>query len=436
MRRAIRREERATTFVEPSVRTATQWSPQLLRSVLTTADGGNLSRLADLCDNLLADDRIGADMSTRAASLFALPFDLEGGGQRIDNATAVDFEVLNPPEELTQLHVWGRLMGVGLAELVYPDAESETGRLVPSLRVWHPKHLRYARREQQWSVRVGHDGATTELIEPGNGKWILYTPYGATRPWARGLWRGLALWWLLKQYARDDWGAHSEHAARLFVENDNEFDSAENREQLARDIAQAGRGGVVVPPSNYTARLVESSASTSDLFAAQIDVANTAITIAIRGQNLATEVQGGSFAAAQVHQDVDTRRLEQDAGALSSCLVEQQLLPYVALNFGAGRLVPIPTWDTSPPEDEQARASVLSTVAAGAERFRALGAPLDLDWLAETFGLVFDEEEIRLAREARQAARERLIASNDEPGGDEGGDDASEPEDDSSSESP
>lgn len=400
--KARSRQDRAT-YVQPSVRTSVQWSPARIRAVLSSADGGYFDRLGELVDHLLADDRIKADLETRSAALQSLPFTLDEGADAGDDKSPMvealevgDWATLVPAEELQRLQSWALVQGFAVGELVYPDGVDEDGRMVPSLCVWHGSNVRFDIDARTWSVRVGTYGGTWQTIEPGDGKWVLYTPFGATRPWASGLWRGLALWWLLKCYARDDWGAAGENAARMFLSS-SDFSDGKARRQLASEIANMGRGGVAVLPDGFSPELVEQSASTLSLYEGQIGTANKGFTIAIRGQNLGTDVEGGSYAAAQAHLRVDGLRLAQDARTLGDCLRDQVLAVYVLINFGAGAVVPQPTWDTDKPEDHAQLAQTMATLGEAVERFRGAGVPLSLDFLADRFGLEFAEVEDQAA---------------------------------------
>src|SRR5262249_11255640 len=151
-----------------------------------------------------------------------------------------DWWTIFPEDELGQLLEWGWLLGVGLGELVPPSPIVAEERYVPHLKIWHPSALTWSWTERQWYVTV--DGGGKVKVAPGDGRWILYMPYGASRPWAYGLWRGMARLCLLKQYALDDWGLHSEvHGQPLRVGISPAGANPELRKDLANDLANIGR---------------------------------------------------------------------------------------------------------------------------------------------------------------------------------------------------
>ena len=95
--------------------------------------------------------------------------------------------------------------------------------------------------------------------------------------------------------------------------------------------------------------LLEAEAKTWEMFPKQIETANAELSILLVGQNLTSEVQGGSFAAAKIHQNVRDDLVRFDAEALATTLREQVLSWWAEFNFGDARLAPWPNWDTKPP---------------------------------------------------------------------------------------
>lgn len=74
-----------------------------------------------------------------------------------------------------------------------------------------------------------------------------------------------------------------------------------------------------------------------------IEHQNVEDAVAILGQNLSTEVKGGSFAAAKAHQLVRLDVLASDLAELAECITDQWLEPLVRYNFGTS--APVPYFD-------------------------------------------------------------------------------------------
>jgi phage gp29-like protein len=380
---------KVTTIAQPSVRVATTWTPALVKAAFMSAESGYMRQLSDLCDNMLADDRIGAVFETRIGGLLGLDinFEASGDGRRRGRAVKAlevgeDWWEAFPEPELQKFLTLGRLAGVSHAQLIPTEHE---GRFVPKLEVWHLKNTRYDWPSRQWFAKID-SGAREEPIEPGNGQWIVYTPYGEFRPWAHGLWRGLARWWLLKSFAQDDAGRRSEKSGTTVVNSQAESDD-ELRKEIANDMYEAARDAVIVMPQGFDAHLLESRETIAQNQGTIVDMANVAIAVSVLGQNLTTEVTGGSFAAAKVHSKVELARIRSDAETASTVLHDQALEWWAEFNFGDKKLAPWPIWATDPPTDQKDRATVLKTLGEALAGFRDLGLEMDLEQIETEFAV-------------------------------------------------
>lgn len=340
-------------YREQHGRYLSDWTNASLTTARLLADGGTLSYAAELVDELRADSRVAGVLPQRVNGLLGLEIEFEASGDGRRRGRAVraleadeDWWQIAPEHELADLQTWGLLLGVGLAELVWTT--NDLGRAIPRIKVWDPRWLRYEWQTRRWLLRTD-DAGEIEII-PGGGKWVVYTPYGSSRPWAKGLWRALARWWLLKSFALNDWARHGEmHGSPIRVGVAAEGSQAEDREAFAEDLASIGSDTSIVPPHGYELRLVEATAKTWEQFPKQIETANAELSILLVGQNLTSEVTGGSFAAAKIHENVRDDLVRFDAEALATCLNEQILKWWAEFNFGDARLAPWPSWDTAPP---------------------------------------------------------------------------------------
>lgn len=372
----------------------------MVRQAERQADAGELQLAAQLCEALFGDDRVSGVYSTRAAALLGLPLSFEESARgssaskaaRVEEIEA-DWWTICPEDELTQLIRWGRALGVGFGQLRW---ERTTTRIIPRLEVWHPSLLSWSDKLQTWQIELEKGKRTP--IEAAQGQWIIYTPYGRSRPWSLGLWRGISRWWLLKILARDDWSRHGEIAAKGIISSPPGT-TQEQRRELAEDLADAGGDAQIALPPGFDYKLVEISANTREIYQSQIDAANTAIAISTLGNNLSTEVQGGSFAAASSHAGVSLMHTRSDAETLSTCLREQILTWWASHNFGSPDLAPWPKWQTDPPEDLAQKATVLASVGTAIQALRGAGMPVDTRAIAEQYGIP-----LRQSQENRQAS--------------------------------
>lgn len=385
---------RDRTIAQPSQRVFNFWTPPLIKAAFTQAESGNIRLAAELCDNMLADDRINTVYETRIGGLLGLQLDFEasGDGRRKNKAVRAleadeDWWAAFPESELWPLLVWGRHFGISFGQL-HPTEHA--GRIVPRLEFWHPRNTRFDWGMRTWMARV--DGGANEVpIIPGDGQWIIYAPYGAYRPWASGLWRGLSRWWLLKSFAQDDSGRRSEKSGTVVVEADIDSNDPVHARQIRKDIAQdiqaAARDAVIVLQAGFKASLLDSKDTIAANQGAIVDMANSAIAIAVLGQNLTTEVKGGSYAAAAVHSKVEIQRIRSDGETASTMLHDQALEWWAEFNFGSKSLAPWPIWRTDPPTDQVAGATVLSALATALVALKNVGYTIDPEQIEDDFGV-------------------------------------------------
>lgn len=418
---------------EPPRASAIEWTPRLIKQAERMADSGSLRLAAQLCDQILADDRLsGCLREVRIRGLLGLPITFEPPQQDAKSPVdelAEDWWEMVPEDTLSEWMEWGIILGIGVGRVAsWERVEQPSGvRLLPhrddgsiGFDVIHPSALRYDHQQKAWFAKQ-RDGSEVR-VTPGDGTWIVYMPYGAKRPWARGAWRSLSRWWLLKSYAVDDWGRYSErHGQGVLVGTAQAETKKEHRDELAADLQDLGRETSIALPPGYDLKLIEAEANTWETFKAQVEMANTAITIRILGQNLSTEVSGGSYAAAAVHKAVAAAIIRADDETSATTLRSQLIWWWASFNFGDGKKAPWPKRDTTPPADTAALAKTLIDAADALQKWTALGAPVDKEAYARMFRLpVVDGQEWSPRVEQPDPAtslpiKQMRLASGDDP---------------------
>jgi phage gp29-like protein len=394
---APRPPKSASFAEEPPRASALEWNPRLIKQAERMADGGSMRLAAQLCDQILSDDRLSGGLrEVRIRGRDGRPVAFEppndDAASPVDQL-AEDWWEMAPEDTLSEWMEWGIILGIGVGRVAsWERVEQPSGvRLLPhrddgtvGFDVIHPSALRYDHEQKAWFAKQ-RAGAEVR-VTPGDGTWIVYMPYGAKRPWARGAWRSIARWWLLKSYAVDDWGRYSERNGQgLLVGVAPPETRKEHRDELAADLQDLGRETSIALPPGYDLKLIESEANTWETFKAQVEMANTAIAIRILGQNLSTEVSGGSYAAAEVHKAVAASIIRADDETSATTLRAQLIWWWTAFNFGDGRKAPWPKRDTTPPADTAALAKTLIDAADALQKWTALGAPVDNEAYARTF---------------------------------------------------
>lgn len=410
----------AKTYAAPSLRTYMIWSVNRLRAAERAADAGDFRLAGEFVDALMGDDRYGACLRTRTHALLGstVTFEPSGDGRKMGKAvraleTEEDWWAIAPTTRLSEVIQWG-LMLFALVETVWTV---RNGRDIPTIRFWHPSLTKKNIETGQWSVKT-RDG--WKEITLGDGKWSLFTPFGPERPWVYAYWRGLSRWFLLKQFAIDDWGGHSEKAAMrvaryVGLDGDSEGGSTKSaRSELAQDLYDAARDAAIVLPDGFDLKLVEATANTRDIYDAQITAANTAGAVAILGHNLTSEVGGaGSYAASKTGDVVrgDLRAFDDDV--VSSWAHDDLLSWYALFNFGSKDNAAWPTWNVAPPKDLKVEADTFTMLSKGLPVFERSG--VDVRALLERFGMPMLSPEAAAAQRAAAGPMPSTTTPNAEP---------------------
>lgn len=382
---------------EPTVRTFAVWTPALIRSAEISADAGNLRYAANLCDWLLTNPIVSSTLRTRIQALLGLDPTFERSGDKRRSGRAVkalevgeDWWEAYPESELAQMLTWGLLLGVApVHQAPWTAHEDHDGRVLPTFETWHPQHLRFDNSSHEWRIRVSRNGSlsdTEETLNPGDGEWVLHTPFGKNRPWAWGLWRCLADLVLLTEYGWQDWGKVSERAILLVLTclNPGSSDTIQGytqaaRKQLAADIYARGSEAVAALPVDIDLKAVQASVNAKEMQGALIEAAYKAIAIVIRGGNLSTDVsKGGSKAATETQADMgDGGNLRFDAQSLTTTIHDQSLTWWAQFNYGDRSLAPWPVYPVEEQEDLTAKAEVEEKAFATCDTAEKLGFDVD-----------------------------------------------------------
>jgi phage gp29-like protein/DNA-binding XRE family transcriptional regulator len=399
-------------------------SVQNVRAALSQMDNtGQFFNAALLLDAMYQDDRIVGTISARFDGLLSLPVTMrppegledDARANEIAEAAQRDFSRMADEAALRSLLKWGRGVGVGLASKTW-DTTGE--RWVPRIKVWHPRYIYWRWDTRTFHIITENDGAIDVRQGPDIPKaerdrnWLLYTPYGYGRDaWISSLIRSLAVPWLIRQWAYRDWARYCEvHGLPIRkVKMPAEW-SDEERQRALDEIGQLASESVVrciqrADGTGFDLTLEEAKANTWEGFDKLIGKTDVALSIAILGQNLTTEVKEGSKAAAQVHQRVRDDILRSDAETLATTIRDGLLKDWCAYNFGDPEFTPWPHWHVEPPEDKKVTAEGFKAVGEAITALRDAGVPLDAERFCDRLDVPIDEDgEFEDPREMQEPA--------------------------------
>lgn len=354
------------------------------------ADTGNLMELSDLVETIFTDDRVSGVLSTRTHGLLGLPMEFTGGSKEACEALQGtpdepgEWWSMHDESETAKLLRWGIMGGVGLAQRI------ELPRLIGQphryrLETWSPRWLQYYHHPVDgvhWKVMTEQG---LESIVPGDGQWIVFTPYGQRRPWAEGLWAAVVFPWLIKHFSQEDRANYSEvlgSPIRLGITGAGGTEG--QRGKFLSQMRNLGKSGSFVLPNGWDLKLIEATGKSYEIYDGAIKDANEAITIVLAGQVVTTEGTPG-FSNGNIHDAIKQDLIRFDGERLSACLRAQSLEQWAMWNYGSSRAAPWPKWDTAKPADTTEQAAGL----------KALGdAVTTLDAALKGHGLVVDVDKL------------------------------------------
>lgn len=371
------------------VRAATDYDLEGVKFALRSLEAGYLGDAALLCDAMTRDDRIRNAIDRRIDGLLSADKEIiapMGGGEAVITELTARFDGILPRKALKRLLRWYLMLGVGLGELVW-DYSTVPDRWIPRLKTWHPRYLRY---DEPRGVYVLQTQSGPVDVEPGNGKWIVLEA-ADEMPWFEGLVRPLAIPWLIKQWAARDWARWSEiHGIPIIKAKVPQEVDPEIKDPFIAGLAELGSENKIVIPElandqgAFDIELVEANSNSWQGFNALMAKCEASITITVLGQNLTTEVKGGSLAAAKEHGDVKDDVLASDAAMIGPQIGEQVLQPFVNLNIPAPVLIAF-KFKVEPPADLKSESEVMNSVANAVNVFTAAGVEVDLMAVGEKF---------------------------------------------------
>jgi phage gp29-like protein len=379
-------------------RAIAKWTPEELDLCLAEADSGNLMRAADLVETITTtDDRASGVLATRTLGMLRLDLSFKGGseaarialGGTADAHESGEWWTTHPESEMAQLMSWGIMLGIGVAQRVPLDRELGA-RQLHRIEAWHPRWAHQNVYSGQW--RINHRGGTQD-IAAGDGQWILYTPYGTTRPWARGAWRAIAFAWIVKQFALHDRARFSEIFGQpIRVGIAPEGANERSRQRWLSALKNLGRDASVVLPPGYDLKLLSVGGSEGGVgvFDQQIQWADRAIAVVLAGQIVTTEGTPG-FNTGSIHESIKADIIGFTAASVATTLHEQDVRPWAALGFGDPNAAPVPQWDTTLPEDQERKAAAMRGAADAIDKLDQVLAPsgrrVDAMKMVERFGI-------------------------------------------------
>ena len=372
------------------------WTVGQVRGALLAHELGSFATSAKLVDAMGRDDRLTACLETRIKGLLGSPFEVVASDLKSEVAVRMADEIgpqwydILSEDELAEMLRWRVLLGFAICSLEW---ETTAAYWRPKVKVWNPQYCYHRQESDTWWMMTREAGEIQ--ITPGDGKWMLIGR--GRRPYMDGAGRSLSIPWLIRQFAVRDWARYSErHGMPLVKAMVPAAVDAPEKEEFFDDVRALSTETTVMLPTNVTGngdgfdlQLLEATDKSWEGFERLITSCNVSMSISLLGQNLTTEVQGGSYAAAKVHDRVRADYLEADAEELSTTIRAQVFKPMVAFSYveDVDALTPWPKWQTEPDEDQRIKAETFKITTEALGHLKTAGfAVSDVKQLGEHLG--------------------------------------------------
>lgn len=360
------------------------WTPDMIRNALGAHALGQFSASAPLVEAILADDRVQATLGSRCAALLGSevehsPADDSAAAAEVLDAWKQVYPTAITTPTVATMEQWGIMLGAAPFQLLWD--RSDPSFWIPHLKAWHPAALRWDQWVRRYVVTTW-DGQ--EAMAPGDGRWVLHTPYGEDRGWIMGTVRACAQPWLIKGLTWRDWARFNErHGLPIIKATVPAAGSKEMKRRFVDSLADMQQESVIMCPelpdgTRYDAALIEAKDRTWESFKGSIDRCDMSMVLALVWQNLTTQVDGGAYAAAVVHRSVLFSAVSRDEQTISETIYRQVARPFAAFNFGNANLAPRSRWKLPPPEDDKMRADTLVAFATAVAALVDAGVSFDI----------------------------------------------------------
>lgn len=367
-------------------------------NALATAQNGDFSQLFSLYEMLeTGDARIAGLLSTRREALASLDYVVSSSAKDVALAEEATQFVSQCIEQLKwksfiKRAIDGRVYGVQMFEISW---KQDAGRVVPT-QITPISKSRYGMNMFTGATDVPK-GRLLFKTAPIAGKWLDATAHTGNLIYLTdrdepgyydlgGVMRTILRWYIVKFVLIRNWAQYAEkygHPVTTITVDKATYDKSKT--ELINLVKSVGinRYGIFFDGMKVETQSVASSQNV-DTFQSLIDMANKEIAIAVVGQNLTSDVTGGSLAAADVHLDIFQTLTKGDAELVDETVNVQFIDPLVRLNFPTLKYEDYPRYSTVIPNREDPVAKL--------ERFSKL-APIGKQFAYEQAGVPMPAED-------------------------------------------
>ncbi len=353
---------------------------------------GRMEKFQDLCDDMRdRDDRVDAVCRTRVLAPMGRPWSVKPPPGFENDAEAKQVAE-NVRLVISQIRTgegggWascvaqlcdGILRGYSVNEIEW--SVSKQGWHVPRALHWrHPRRFLIDEQLRLCKFDSGDPRDGIQLSAYGPDKFVVHTPSAGRSSYItrRGVMLAMILPSLAKRTDVKLWLKGTERWGMPLPIIELPEGTGDNDEIVTRAKAMlnalTANWNAVLWGGAKLAKFDGSGSVNPAIYRELADFCNTAIAVIGLGQNLTTEVQGGSYAAATAHNFVRADLFKADVGELDDTLLAQLVEPIVRYNWPGA---PVPVYETSRRDQGEIKPEHLAARIVTIDEARAaLGLP-------------------------------------------------------------
>lgn len=328
-------------------------------SAITKLKDGNFDEAVALYLQMLSDGRLNSALNSRISGVFSDKISI------INSSFPEDDKIIMESLNDTNLKLfWSAflMLGVGILRVEWILTE---GKYLPKISNFLPVGLRYDKISEKYYLIVSQqseeeldkrveeidaankevaqasisaDSIANEILDNSNYNWIIVN--NGNQGHLYGLINALKDDWVSCNSAKIDRDTFNENQnGRIWVINAPSACDQGSRDEFARSLARVKKNSSILCPqgtSEYDSFSVQAidptNSSVYESYNQTISDCQTNYAITILGQNLTTEVSGGSFAATESHMQVRKEIINSDKEILFKLLNNVFLRYYREIN--------------------------------------------------------------------------------------------------------
>lgn len=366
-------------------------TPSFALEAIREHDCGNFELTAQLYGNLLKDDRIFATLYTRVCATSGFQKFILHPDEQISKSVKEVFERCFTPSIYKDLFFRSIMFGFAIIEVYWVKMEDLT--IEPRIQIINPCNIQYDKSKSEFKVRTKKDSTwnTTKL----DSSYIVYSPNSEIDSYLYGAIRCISYLKTIREHITKFWARRAEiEGSGLTKVKFPQASSARLKQEFLNSAKNLASESFVEIPDGFDYVREAVNASSADVFQKLINRCDTGITLAILGQNMTTEINGGTQTAANVQSRVQQDRIEDDVESFT-ILVNNILEQYCDYNtIDIKKEYPKLWIDTNSAEDLQKFAAALQSL--GQAIVPIIKSGIDVKNILSRFNLTIDKSKIDL----------------------------------------